>query len=306
MKIYFERIRTQLQAFFLTPSTGETLSLLRVVIGIAMLTEAIRVFPYLDQLYGPYGYLQADLIEALTGMAIPGMLAKIGITDSAYLIWLHTFYIIHFCLAGAFLFGFKTRYANVGLWITQTILINSGYLSSYGVDRYYHNLLFLMMWLPVAQHWSLDQWFRKSEPVRRTSCTLGLRLIQIFILMTYLNAGLAKSRGTDWWNGEAVWRSTNQPEFHHFSFLWLAQVPWLPVLLSRSTVFIESLYAFFVWIPWLGPLWVFAIIGLHIGIAFTMGLTLFGLTLAAVNATLFLPIIPRWLSRVTGGLRRSG
>ncbi|RZA07948.1 MAG: hypothetical protein EOP11_06275 [Proteobacteria bacterium] len=281
------------QNFFFAPSDGRGLASLRIVLGAAMVIEALLVFPYLLQLYGPFGYLQADLIEAITGRAIPGLLHRAGLDPGVYSMLLTGFFCVHFSFAIAFLFGFKTRAANIGLWITQTMIINSGYYSSYGVDRYFQNFLFLLLLVPAVRVWSVDAMREGRDQTPRASWTFGLRLVQVFLLMTYADAGISKAFGSDWWTGEAIWRTLNQPEFRRFDFLWLYHVPFVPVVIGWATMFIEGFYFAGAYVKRLGTAWTLAIVGLHLGIASMMGgLTLFGGTLAAVNVAAFL--IPRF------------
>jgi hypothetical protein len=277
-----------LRRFFFNPSLGFPLAALRIVIGYMVVLETALVFPNIDDLYGQLGYFQSHLMDALAGPSLPGVMAHLGVHNAAYSVFLRGFYLLHCLLGILFLVGFKTRRVSVGLWITQTLVVNSGYVSVYGVHRYLHNLIFLSMWLPMAQVWSFDSYFSPAPALPRRACTFGLRLIQIFILMTYVDAGWSKAMGTDWWNGEAIWNALNLPEFNHFNFYWLSRVPWLAKALSRGTLLIETFYFVGVCLPRVGKVWVLAIIGMHLAIALFMGLTLFGTSLALVNAVLFL------------------
>lgn len=282
-----------LREFFTAPSDGRGLAALRIVLGAAMVVEALLVFPYLVQLYGPFGYLQADLIEAITGRAIPGLLSRAGLDPTAYGALLTGFFLVHLSFALAFTVGFKTRAATIGLWITQTIILNSGYYSSYGVDRYFQNFLFMLALVPAVKMWSVDAWREGKGVTPRSEWTFSLRMVQLFLLATYADAGFSKALGQDWWDGEAIWRVLNQPEFRRFDFHWLSYVPWVPIALGWGTMVVEGFYFAAAYTRRLGPLWVLAIMSLHLGIAtFMGGLTLFGCTLAAVNAAAFL--VPRF------------
>lgn len=282
------QIKDFLWSLFFKPSSGKPLAALRIVLGVAMLAESIMIWPYLNQLYGQYGYLQSDLIEAMTGSAIPGWLASLGVTPETHSILLHGFYALHIASVVTMTLGLFTRTSMVFVWISNAVLLNSGYLSSYGVDRYFLNLSFMMVFMPSSEVWSLDRWRSKGKPVASSEATFGLRLIQIFMLLTYFDAGHSKTMGTDWWNGEAIWRVLNQPEFSRFDFLWLSHVPWIVKFMGWGTIVVEMFYFMGVSIPKLKNPWVLSIVGLHLGIAVTMGLTLFGITLAFVNAAIFL------------------
>ncbi len=281
-------MRSFFEGFFLRPHRGEPLAALRIVLGLAMLTEAARVYPYLGDLYGQYGLFQADLMERLTGAALPGWLLKLGMGPESFLPLLRGFFLAYLASAVFFTLGLFTRTATVLVWLSQMILVNCGAFSSYGVDRYFVNFAFLMIFFPAGNVWSLDRLRARRPAEALAACRIGLRLLQLFLLIAYVDAGLSKAHGADWWSGEALWRALNQPEFRRADFLWLAAVPWLPRILGVGTFLAEALYCVGVWIPRLGVLWVLAMIGMHLGIAAFMGLTLFGCTLAAANAALFL------------------
>lgn len=277
-----------IRRFFLSPSDGRTLSFLRITLGFAMLVEAVNVWPYIDSLFGPYGYMQSQLLDFLTGSSVPGLALKHGVKAATYVSFLHGFYAFHLAALVLFTLGCGTRYAAVAVWLTKAFLVNSGNYSSYGVDSYFHNLAFYLALFPCNRVWSLDAWRgRAGAPDEADS--IGLRVVQIFLLATYVNAGVGKGLGIQWWTGEAIWESLNLPEFNHFgSFAWMAAVPWMPRLLGWGTVVLEAFYIVGVWIPRYGKLWAAAIAGMHLGIALFMGMHQFGLSLAAINAAVFL------------------
>jgi hypothetical protein len=165
------------------------------------------------------------------------------------------------------------------------------------VDRYFQNFLFLLLLVPAVRVWSVDAMREGKDQTPRSSWTFGLRLVQVFLLMTYADAGISKAFGSDWWTGEAIWRTLNQPEFNRFNFLWLHHVPFIPVVIGWATMFIEGFYFAAAYVKRIGTAWTLAIVGLHLGIASMMGgLTLFGGTLAAVNVAAFL--VPRFVFEI--------
>lgn len=272
--------------FFLRPSSGEILSVLRIVLGTMMLIKGAFLFPHLEDLFGQYGYLQATLMDAIGGENFVSWLQKREFTGWRFSAILHAFFLVHLGSALAFAIGWKTKYANVLLWLTQAGLFRLGWESVYGIDSYCHNLTFLALWLPVERYWSVDH--RHNDNLEYSvRATVGLRILQIYLCLTYIDAGFSKALGFDWWD-EALWEVLHLREFHHFNFYWLAEVPWLPKLMAWSVLFFESFYFIGVWIPRYGRYWVWVIISMHLGIAVVMGLVLFGITLALVNATLFL------------------
>jgi len=288
-----------LEKFFFKPSTGEALSVLRIAIGLGMLLKGLFLFPHMMDLYGPYGYLQAPLMVAIGGENISSWSLEHGISTAAYSSALHVFFVVHLLAAFCFMIGFRTRVANIVLWTTQALFFQMAWVSAYGIDAYSQNISFLLMFLPVGRFFSVDAWLKPQDTSPSEWCTFGLRFIQIYVLMTYVDAGVSKGLGHDWWNGNAIWEVLHFPEFNRMNFFWMASYPIVPKLLGWGTLVLETFYIVGVWIPRLGRWWVLGIIGMHLTIAFLMGLTLFGLTLAMVNAALFLGVdrFPRHRNR---------
>jgi hypothetical protein len=78
-----------------------------------------------------------------------------------------------------------------------------------------------------------------------------------------------------------------QPDFRQFDFTWLARYPWLAILLSWFTMFIETFYGIAMWIPRVRIYWLLSIIALHIGICLFLGLWLFGLIMILLSISAF-------------------
>ena len=289
-----ERLKKKWELFLFNPSMGEPLSLLRLVLGAMMFIKGLFLFPHIDDLYGQYGYLQAPLMESIGGGNFASWTVRAGIPTDIYSAALHVFFITHLISAVAFCVGFKTRVSNFVLWFTQSMLFQLAWVSAYGIDAYSQNLCFMMLWLPVGRFWSIDARKRALPLTPSWVCTLGLRCLQIYLLITYADAGVSKAMGTDWWTGAAIWDVLHLPEFNHINFFWLASFPWIAKIFAIGTVFLESFYIVGVWIPKIGKLWALSIILMHLVIASLIGLTLFGLTLALINTALFLA--PDWLA----------
>ena len=283
------QIKKGLQRFFLTPADPRPLAGLRIVLGLMMMIETITIWSSIDDLYGPFGFLEAGLMNAIAGTSAPSFAGWFEARGWNYSIFLHALFWIRWGALIGFIVGWKTRFNTVILWAFQSFIIFSGLFSSYGVDRYFHLFLFLLMFMPCGAAWSVEG--MGSDPKPTAWARYSLRLLQICLLMTYLNAGVAKMLGFEWWNGDAVWRALHLPEFQTVSFLWMGQYPIVPKILSVATLIFETFYVIAVWIPGVGILWSLAIIGMHFGIAAFMGLVNFGITMALINVTLFL--LPR-------------
>ncbi len=282
----FRFIKEAVERFFFKPSGCQPLAFLRITLGLMMMLELLRVYPSLDELYGAHSFLQVGLMDAVFGRTAPsfaGFFEGFGISYGFVLRFILS---LRWVFLTGFVLGFRTRLCTFMVWLTQVFFIYSGAFSSYGVDRYFHLILFLMLWMPIGEAWSLDA--RKSLPKPSSQARFSLRFLQLSVLITYLDAGASKAQGQEWWNGEAIWRSLHLPDFHQFDFYWMASYPRIPQTLGIGTMILEAFYCVAVWIPGLSTLWITAIIFLHLGIALFMGLVNFGVTLALINVGLFL------------------
>jgi hypothetical protein len=267
------------------------LAYFRIALGLTMMVETIQIWDSLADLYGPYGFLEAALMNAVAGRSAPSYAAYFEQRGWSYPQLLSALFWLRWIFLATFTLGLFTRLSTFALWLLQTFILASGALSSYGLDRYFHMFTFLQIWMPAGRELSLDRWRAALPAGPAPGARLSLRVLQFALLITYLNAGIAKAQGEEWWSGDAVWRVLHMPEFQRASFLWMADHAWLPKLLCWSTLFLETFYIVGVWVPRVGTLWVAAIVGMHLGIASFMNLVSFGIALALFNVILF--AIPR-------------
>ena len=281
----------RLEKFFYAPSRPHAVGLLRVLLGLMMLKEWLEVGPAIQDLYGRHGFLQETLMLGLGGQG--SSLLSASFSDDTFAALLNGLYWARLALLVTFTIGLLPRFSTVLLWLMQIYLMGSGEFSSYGVHRYFMVLLFLLVFMPTGESFNLLRWARGAKrAAARWQSTFALRVLQLSVLIIYVDAGISKAAGEHWWNGDAVWRSLHLPEFHRADFFWMAAVPFVPKLLSWGTMFLETFYIVGVWIPGLGLGWTLAIMSMHLGIAAYLGLVNFGLTLALINGALF--IYPRY------------
>lgn len=290
-----KRFLQRLDRFLFAPRDDRALSFGRVALGLALASEWYFVSGHLSSLYGPTGFLQANLMRFVDGWTFPVLSQGIEAYGVSYLSALAAFAALRWLAIVLFTAGYLQRPATVFLWLSQAVLMQSGSHSSYGIDRYFLVLLFLYLFIPTRPLLPLRRFVSREGGKRSPELGFALRYVQLALLVIYVDAGISKALGYDWWTGDAIFRALHLPEFRQLSLLWLADYPWLPRMIGWATMFFEAFYIVGVWVPVVGSLWIIAMIGMHLGIAALMGLTNFGLTLAALNVTFFL--LPRWEER---------
>jgi hypothetical protein len=126
----------------------------------------------------------------------------------------------------------------------------------------------------------------------------------LHLCIVYFSSAIEKGMGEQWWNGEAVWRSMTLPGLAQFEMTWLAAVPFIAMIAGWSTLAVEAGYAFLVWPRRTRVPMALATIGMHAGIAVTMGLTSFSALMTVLTTTSFVvPSQPAALSRIADRVR---
>lgn len=277
--------------FFTAPVSLYPLEILRIAIAALLLIQCAMIADHINLFYGEFALTQASLDTFLNTdeytldiYTIARYCDYAGIPVGLDSIAQGTAIVYVVSLVGM-LVGWRTRLWCVLVWFSHYILMTSAMASTYGVDTYFHFILFYFIWIPLGKALSVDAMYEKKEWTPFT--TIGLRLLQLHLCFTYFSAGFGKAQGYMWWNGEAIWQALMLPEYQQFDLSILASHPWLAMALGYATLFLETFYGIFIWIKPIRPYWVLAIMGLHLSIAIFQGLEFFGVTMAMLTLCLF-------------------
>jgi hypothetical protein len=187
--------------------------------------------------------------------------------------------------------GLFCRAAAMVAWFLHLSCVTSGGFMSYGVDNFMTIGLFYLMFAPLPDRCSLDSrlWRAQTKDFHR----LGFfqRVLQLHLCFIYFFGGLDKCLGLGWWNGTNIWRALTRPPFNvippHILARWSYFLPAIGILVCL----IETGYPFFIWPKKTRVIWLVSVLGMHLGIALTMGMYLFGLIMVVLNAAAFGPAL---------------
>jgi len=191
-------------------------------------------------------------------------------------------------IAGSFLLvGLFCRGAAIAAWFIHLCAIGSGELLLYGADSFTTIGLFYLMLAPLPDSYTLDARWRRIR--RDDPRLLGLfrRVLQLHLCLVYFFGGLAKSLGSGWWNGASVWRALTRPPFNVISPDTLVFWRYLFPLAGIFICVLETGYVFFIWPKRTRLLWLICMLGVHVGIAVTMGMYLFSFIMIVLNVAAF-------------------
>ncbi len=277
-------------SFFLLKISPLPLAFFRISIGLIAFFLLTQLWPYLLQLYGNFGFIQWAILETNTYTWFPSIGKLYLLTESIGFSPETCVYIV-FSVYGVALLGFIlgifTRGSAFFVWLCHLTIVNSGFMSIYGLDTMLQICFFYSMWMPVGGSMTIFHFLGKKTTRPSVISGISIRTLQIHLCIIYLNTSIAKMRGIQWWNGEAIWRALMQPQFSTFDYDWLAAWPFLPKCIGWSVLLLEFGYIFFIWFRTTRRFWLSGILLLHAGIALCMGLPLFSLTMMVMNITAF-------------------
>ncbi len=261
--------------FWTAEADARPILFLRFATAVVGLVQLALLWPYLLHLYGNHGLVQWAIIEEGNASFVP-TIGKVALAGAALGIptatTLHTVFAVYGAALVALLIRRHSRAAAIVALVAHTLTVGSGFLSMYGVDTMLHVSLFYLCWFPT----------RPGAGAR-----IAHRVLQLHVVLLYLDTGLAKASGAQWWNGEALWRAMMQPKFAMFDYAWLADFPHIVQAAGIAVVILEIAYPLVVWwrparLPALA-----AIVALHAGIGILMGLWLFSAMMIALNLCAF-------------------
>ncbi len=272
------------------PVSARPLAGLRVGLSLLLLFHLVWLSNEVLSLHGSRGIIPWELTDLLRDPWVPGLpsLAKVflplGVSEHPAIVLLLSAY------AGSLLslaLGLHTRLSAFLSWGLHLSLVTSGFASYYGVDQLANTFLFYLFLFPSGRAWTFGA--RAPSSGRVETIPVGcLRVMQVHLCVIYLAAGLDKSLGRQWWNGEAIWQAVSQPAFSTFDLRWLARYSWIPMLAGWGTLVVEIGYAFFIWPRLTRRVWFIVTLGLHVGIGLFMGLIFFSSVMILLSGCLFM------------------
>jgi predicted DCC family thiol-disulfide oxidoreductase YuxK len=209
--------------------------------------------------------------------------------------------------------GWRTSWVK---WVVLVGEISYSYRNRivvYGVDRILACLLLILCLAPIGRAMSLDR-VRAVRTAKLSDLEAVLppyssawvgactRLIQIQMAALFFYSGLAKTRGNDWWHGDAMWLVFVNVDYYNHTLLdLLASHYWLGKVATYSTLLIEITFPFLIWQRISRPYMLAAAIFLHIQIALFMGMPYFSFVMIMGHMSF---VRPEWLTRLGEAWKR--
>ena len=262
---------------------ARALAVFRISLGLVILWQAVMTARDLPLLMSEFGLMQRPINEAMAPPFVPRLawfhkLWDAGLVTEHQLIYiLLGFYLVcvFFLIA-----GWNTRIFAAASLFFHLVFKASSASSSYGAHELSTNGLFFCILLPVSSYYALG---RRTPAVDAFAIRLGRAVLRSYLCIVYVSSGITKLWGPTWRNGDAMWNFLMRPEVTLMNFGWMSHLPWLLVALGWFTLIVETGYFLCLFSVRARIAWFFGTLLLHLGIAATLHLWFFSLTMIALN-----------------------
>ena len=262
---------------------ARALAVFRISLGLVVLWQAIMTARDLPLLMSQFGLIQQSINEAMAPPFLPRLAWFHKLWDAGLLTEHQLIYI----LLGLYLIciffliaGWRTRIFAAASLFFHLLFKASAASSSYGAHELSTNGLFFCILLPVSSYYTLA---RHAPAVDDFHVRLARLVLRSYLSIVYVSSGITKLLGATWRNGEAMWNFLMRPEVSVMNFGWLSHLPWLLVALGWFTLIVETGYLLCLFSVRARVAWFFGTLLLHLGIAVTLHLWFFSLTMIALN-----------------------
>ena len=217
-------------------------------------------------------------------------------------------YLLHVLfLLGLFfiVLGISNRFFVLVIFFFHLCFIQRNHFIVYGADLYATFYLFFLCFMKTGVHfnfitWVRKRWFGFSKKVetcnKMKACnkidvydkvdtydksdlltSVGVRLVQVQICISYGMTGLEKLKGPQWWEGSAVWYVIGNQQLVPMDLSLFYHWPALVAIMSASVIAFEVYFPMAIWQKKLFPLWIGFGVLFHIAAALFMGIPYFSL-----------------------------
>lgn len=263
--------------FFTQQNNNFWLTFFRIAVSLLIIIHFVSILPDFKNLYsvneGVIGYNVTDIFVPDYLINLPKIIIffdTMGIAPDTTIL---SFKILFLAALGTLLLGYKQNLSALVVLLLQIALVKSNSYYAYGVDFFTSMSLFYLAIIP--------------RDLSSTALSPFKRLFQIHVSIVYFFAGFDKIIGTNWWNGENIWKAINLPfATNTYDITFLGHFPILLTVFGLLTVILELTYPFFVWQPKISKYWIYLTILMHVGIAFILNLYFFSSIMIIWNLTL--------------------
>lgn len=263
------------EGFWFQPVSLYQVGLMRVIFGITLIWMYVLRFLQFETFYTEGGILPLDKFRILLPEAYHSPFTFF-FTDDVFGWYAHLLLLLLLIL---FALGILGRLGTLFIFLLHLGFLQRNYAIIYGADLF---ATFWLLYLSLVKHNSffsvLNLFSLRTRSVPELGSplsTIGIRLIQIQLCLSYAYTGIEKLKGDQWWEGTAVWYVLGMREFMVGDFSYLQNFPLVIGLLTIITVLFEVYFPAAMVIRPLRPVWLILGAFFHISTGIFMNLPFF-------------------------------
>lgn len=280
--VVIRRIALSLDRFFFGFSAPLAVGIFRAMFSSVLLLNILLRIPYSEFYFTDAGFVPADHAVEIRPEFFQPLWCWFPTSFNAA-IAVQVALCIGLLLLACGVFGkIGTRLLGIAILIGHLSLLQRNYSVMYGADFISTFWIFGLCFMNSTKRFSLARVKNETEAEwSRVLTSVGIRLVQIQLCLIYLYTGFEKLRGNDWWDQTAVWRVLGNEQLMTIDLSFLRNVPLVVGILTWGTVLFEVYAPVLLWVRSTKKGMILFGWGLHVGIAATMGLYVFSLTMMA-------------------------
>jgi predicted DCC family thiol-disulfide oxidoreductase YuxK len=269
-----------------------SMGLYRILVGLIVACDVIYRWRDIENLYSDVGLVPRSLF--LNEMAMPWSFS-LHMANGTYTFGVIMFS-IHLLLAVMVIFGYKSRVAQLGLFVMAVSIHNRNWLVNNGGDDVLRVILFLSVFLPLNRRFSIDSALEKEQKETTDYFSMWVQAFFFQVFAIYFVSYILKDHAIWRKDFTAVAYSSRLDIFATSLAIWLRGQPFIMKVITAASIYLE----------WFGPIllyfsfafgrfwWVIrlflvvAFIGFHFGIFLTMNIGLFTF-ICMIMWTIFIP-----------------
>jgi uncharacterized membrane protein YphA (DoxX/SURF4 family) len=311
-----KRLLTSWDRFLFEPAPVTPIAVLRVLVGLLVLTWGIRLGPDLEDFYGA----DAAVSSEVAGQFAAGLLNLFAWLPGGDA-WLWAVYSALVISAVCVTVGLWTRVSSIVLFVLlcsfaarNPAVLNAG-------DRILRIVLFFLILSPAGRAISLDRLRRVARGLEVAGTPVlhapwAQRLIQVEFSVIYIMTYAWKVSSPVWRDGTALYYVTRLEVFYRLPVPVLFDYPESIRLIAWGVLAIECALGTLVWVPSIRYYVLATGVLMHLAIDYSMDIPLFQWTMIAMMAAFVGPdvyaraaerfrgVVRRGAGRLSGGLNR--
>ena len=276
-----------------------SLAVFRIALAFLLLYDVVDRFPHAEAFYSDSGFFSTEYAKAESpyGFSLNFLSGSVAYQQGIF--------VALGIAATALAFGCFTRTATLICWVLLVSIHVRNQFVLIGGDTLLRMLLFWSLFIPLGKAWSIDQWRKTEQPTSKKSkkkkkqaqakpmllATAGTACLIIQVAIMYWCAGVSKLT-EPWLDGTSMEYVLRLDLYVRPFGEWSLGHPWILSAITYSTLVVELLFPFLLFLPfWTNRfrlLTILVFLGLHIGIEMALDVGNFGM----VSMVSWIPLIP--------------